>query len=59
MQRGLWTRKDLLWHEMSGDVKVRRLLGTFYIRLHRPFRWTGQWGLFFLHVDRKPYRVSE
>ena len=28
MQRGLWswTRKDSLWHEMSGDVKVRRLL---------------------------------
>jgi hypothetical protein len=33
MQRGLWswTRKDSLWHEMSGDVKVRRLLGVFFV----------------------------
>ncbi len=23
-------RKDSLWHEMSGDVKVRRLLGVFF-----------------------------
>jgi hypothetical protein len=35
MQRGLWnwTRKDSLWHEMSGDVKVRRLLGVFFFHL--------------------------
>jgi hypothetical protein len=28
MQRGLWNwaKKDSLWHEMSGDVKVRKLL---------------------------------
>jgi hypothetical protein len=32
MQRGLWslTRKDSLWHEMSGDVKVRGLLRPFF-----------------------------
>jgi hypothetical protein len=31
MQRGLWSwiRKDSPWHEMSGDVKVRRLLRPF------------------------------
>ena len=50
MQRGLWswTKKDSLWHEMSGDVKLRWLLGTFYIHLHRPLGWTGKWGSFSL-----------
>ena len=49
MHRGPWigTVKDSLWHEMSGDVKVRWLLVVFYIRPHWP--WLLDWpvGAFF------------
>jgi len=62
MQRGLWcwTRKVALWHEMFGDVKMRRLVGTFYIRLHWPLGQPAQWGhSFYWHLVCSGESVSE
>ncbi len=44
------TRKDSLWHEMSGDVKVRKVLRPILAPIG--LNWTGQWGLFFTLTGR-------
>ena len=48
-------RKDSLWHEMSGDVKVRRLLGVFFAD-HWPVAGLVSGGFLFQHSMLPTYR---